>query len=295
MGAEATGREIADQINAGLEEGGQGWVATVNEAVMQVLSVLSTGETLDGTSFDSAILGLLDKAFGTEWQAKWDEVKSKGQITWEDIGNAFSGMWSYISGLAGGIPGWFLQNVTIPLGNYFNNFDTNIQRDINTAIEAIKGGFRNMVDNIGTWVDTLINKVKQLLGLQEQARQYNVEDRPAGMSESDYVNTLLGSGVDLENINGRHATGLEYVPWDGYRAILHKGESVLTRAQAQNWREGNRVGSTPAISAADIANAVAAAVSGMRVVMDGESVGTIVAPYVSASQGESLRARRNTL
>ena len=295
LGAEATGREIADQINAGLEEGGRGWVATINEGVMQALSILSTGETLDGTSFDSAILGLLDRAFGTEWQAKWDEVKSKGQITWEDIGNAFSGMWAYISGLAGGIPGWFLQNVTIPLGNYFNNFDTNIQRDMNAAIEAIKGGFRNMVDNIGTWIDGLINKVKELLGLQEQAQQYNVEDRPTGMSESDYVNTLLGSGVGLENINGRHATGLPYVPFNDYRAILHEGEAVLTKSQARDWRESNRASKTPAISAVDIANAVAAAVSGMRVVMDGESVGTIVAPYVSASQGESLRARRNTL
>ena len=152
-----------------------------------------------------------------------------------------------------------------------------------------------MVDNIGTWIDTLINKVKELLGLQEQAQQYNVQDRPTGMSESDYVNTLLGSGVDLENINGRHATGLPYVPFNNYRAILHEGEAVLTKAQAQDWRENSHTSKTPVISAVDIAGAVAAAVSGMRVVMDGESVGTIVAPYVSASQGESLRARRNTL
>ena len=297
LGAEATGREIADQINAGLEEGGQGWVATVNEGIMQVLSVLATGETLDGTSFDSAILGMLDRAFGTEWQAKWDEVKANGQVTWEEIGNAFTTMWNYISGKAGGIPGWFLQNVTTPLGNAVNNFGSNARTEFDNMITNIKTNFSSMVSTIGGWIDTLIGKIRTLLGLQSQAKQqqYNVEDRPAGMSESDYVNTLLGSGVDLENINGRHATGLEYVPWDGYRAILHKGESVLTRAQAQNWREGNRVGSAPAISAADIANAVAAAISGMRVVMDGESVGTIVAPYVSASQGESLRARRNTL
>lgn len=297
LGAEATGREIADQINAGLEEGGQGWVATINEGIMQVLSVLATGETLDGTSFDSAILGMLDRAFGTEWQAKWDEVKANGQVTWEDIGNAFITMWNYVSGKAGGIPGWFLQNVTTPLGNAVNNFGSNARTEFDNMITNIKTNFSSMVNTVGGWIDTLIGKIRTLLGLQSQAKQqqYNVEDRPAGMSESDYVNTLLGSGVGLENINGRHATGLSYVPWDGYRAILHKGESVLTRAQAQNWREGNRVGSAPAISAADIANAVAAAVSGMRVVMDGESVGTIVAPYVSASQGESLRARRNTL
>ena len=299
LGAEATGREIADQINAGLEEGGQGWVATVNEGIMQVLSVLATGETLDGTSFDSAILGMLDRAFGTEWQAKWDEVKANGQVTWEDIGNAFTTMWNHISGKAGGIPGWFLQNVTTPLGNAVNNFGSNARTEFDNMIANIKTNFSSMVNTIGGWIDTLIGKIRTLLGLQSQAKQQQYDtdkDRPADMSEQEYVNMLLGMGVSPENIHtNSHATGLEYVPWDGYRAILHKGESVLTRAQAQNWREGNRVGSAPAISAADIANAVAAAVSGMRVVMDGESVGTIVAPYVSASQGESLRARRNTL
>lgn len=299
LGAEATGREIADQINAGLEEGGQGWVATINEGIMQVLSVLSTGETLDGTSFDSAILGMLDRAFGTEWQAKWDEVKANGQVTWEEIGNAFTTMWNYISGKAGGIPGWFLQNVTTPLGNAVNNFGSNARTEFDNMITNIKTNFSSMVNTIGGWIGTLIGKIRTLLGLQSQAKQQQYDtdkDRPADMSEQEYVNMLLGMGVSPENIHtNSHATGLEYVPWDGYRAILHKGESVLTRAQAQNWREGNRVGSAPAISAADIANAVAAAVSGMRVVMDGESVGTIVAPYVSASQGESLRARRNTL
>ena len=39
--------------------------------------------------------------------------------------------------------------------------------------------------------------------------------------------------------SGSHATGLAYVPWDGYRAELHKGEMVLTAEQAENYRQGN--------------------------------------------------------
>lgn len=290
LGAEATGREIADQINAGLEEGGQGWVATVNEGIMQVLSVLATGETLDGTSFDSAILGLLDKAFGTEWQAKWDEVKSKGQITWEEIENAAVDAWNGIT--AGASTAWSdVQIAWDTASGWFSGIWDDIGRGAETLWANIKG-----------WIDGAIAGIKDFLGLNadaEKAASGNFGGRTGGSGGGS-----TGSGADAGGNKwsssggvGRYATGLDYVPYDGFAAVLHEGEAVLTKLEAQNWRRGgtSTLVSGPAISAADIANAVAAAVSGMRVVMDGESVGTIVAPYVSASQGESLRARRNTL
>jgi len=34
-------------------------------------------------------------------------------------------------------------------------------------------------------------------------------------------------------IDGSHASGLNYVPWDGYKAVLHKGERVQTDAEAR--------------------------------------------------------------
>jgi hypothetical protein len=34
--------------------------------------------------------------------------------------------------------------------------------------------------------------------------------------------------------NGSHANGLDYVPFDGYRATLHQGERVQTAAQARS-------------------------------------------------------------
>ena len=39
-------------------------------------------------------------------------------------------------------------------------------------------------------------------------------------------------------INGSHADGLDYVPYDGYIAELHKGERVQTADEAQSWRSG---------------------------------------------------------
>lgn len=46
---------------------------------------------------------------------------------------------------------------------------------------------------------------------------------------------------------GRYATGLDYVPYDDFPAILHKGEAVLTASEASDWRRsGYGSGSGPA-------------------------------------------------
>lgn len=39
-------------------------------------------------------------------------------------------------------------------------------------------------------------------------------------------------------LDGSHADGLAYVPWDGYRAELHQGERVLTAAENRNFGAG---------------------------------------------------------
>ena len=63
--------------------------------------------------------------------------------------------------------------------------------------------------------------------------------------------------------NGSHASGLNYVPFDGYRAELHMGEAVLNAQEAALWRSVGRSGARalPAayIPAALPANAQSAA------------------------------------
>lgn len=51
------------------------------------------------------------------------------------------------------------------------------------------------------------------------------------------VNKTSSSGVD-----GSHAGGLDYVPFDGYIAELHRGEMVLTADESDAYRRGNSGG-----------------------------------------------------
>lgn len=70
-------------------------------------------------------------------------------------------------------------------------------------------------------------------GLKSKTRDaYN-----AGMSIAN------SAGNGMNNVGGGNggrfsAGGLDYVPYDGYPAVLHRGESVLTKAEAEDWRRG---------------------------------------------------------
>lgn len=56
--------------------------------------------------------------------------------------------------------------------------------------------------------------------------------------------TLLMPGVSGGgfNVDGSHKTGLDYVPYDDYVAVLHKGEMVLPADDAADYRSGGKTG-----------------------------------------------------
>ena len=64
-------------------------------------------------------------------------------------------------------------------------------------------------------------------------------------SLSDLVNGLFGGSSTMTanvNVNGSHAGGLDYVPFDGYIAELHKGERVLTASEARGYNNRSNSG-----------------------------------------------------
>jgi phage-related protein len=59
-----------------------------------------------------------------------------------------------------------------------------------------------------------------------------------------FANLTSGLTVNVNaNVTGKAAyTGLEYVPYDNYPIIAHKGEAVLTKSEAESWRNGESGG-----------------------------------------------------
>lgn len=85
------------------------------------------------------------------------------------------------------------------------------------VIEFIKKGISDAWNGLVTWFNNLWDNL--------------FKDRNVDVN----VNAS-GSGPD-----GSHANGLNYVPFDGYLARLHRGEMVLTSEQAARYRAGGQV------------------------------------------------------
>jgi hypothetical protein len=103
--------------------------------------------------------------------------------------------------------------------------------------------------------------------------------------------TVGGTSVNLgggASVDGSHALGLDYVPFDNYLAQLHEGESILTAEEARIWRQFKNGGQA-------VANTIDYEAMGglMRdnikpggdVYLDGRIVGQVI----SQQQGNSLR------
>ena len=55
------------------------------------------------------------------------------------------------------------------------------------------------------------------------------------------IKSFVGSAFSF--ISGSHRNGLDYVPYDGYVAELHKGERILTAEENQDYPDKPRSGS----------------------------------------------------
>ena len=82
------------------------------------------------------------------------------------------------------------------------------------------------------------------------------------------------------------ASGMGYVPYDGYRAELHRGEQILTRQQAEQYRSGGS--KTTGINTGELKQVIAAALNEwLSPVGEDQIVGV-----VNRGIGQSMRGRR---
>lgn len=105
--------------------------------------------------------------------------------------------------------------------------------ELKTIEEEYNGKLKESLDKLkGTAYSSGENTVQSLIdgfAAKEQALYAKAK------AVSDEVSRILAAGgaSGKEGVDGSHAGGLPYVPFDGYVAELHKGERVLTAEEAK--------------------------------------------------------------
>ena len=174
--------------------------------------------------------------------------------------------------------------------------------------ETIPQAWYDMVNSIETWwnehvvtpIQNAISAVETFLGLKADktvtltvSTVYTNEDGSYAGGGVDKLDPLYAMPGLLYGAPG-FATGLDYVPYNDFSARLHEGEAVLTKAEATLWRRGEGAGGYVGIDYGQLGQAMAGALSGMSVQMDGQAVGVLVTGAVSREMGRRVKGRQYT-
>lgn len=92
----------------------------------------------------------------------------------------------------------------------FNQLFDGIKSVGNSIVSWVKG----FAENIGSFISGIISGFTSVVSSANSAKSA------------------------AQSVNGKHANGLDYVPYNGYVAELHEGERVLTKQQNKEYNEG---------------------------------------------------------
>ena len=136
----------------------------------------------------------------------------------------------------------FFKNVGEVVGNFFGDIFNGLLERIKKHVEELRQSFENLPERfkeIGKKIlNGFLNGVEEVWNSVENFFEEHfgwifdlIDKVKSGISG------ITGFFGDL--FNGSHASGLDYVPFDGYVARLHQGERVLTKQEAEEYNKGS--------------------------------------------------------
>lgn len=247
-------------------------LTTTVQAAGGVMAALKAGITALGGPISLIVAGIA--VLGYIIYKYWDEIKAFVKAIPGFLVEFFTGVWNVLSGVIGAIWqgivdlfNWILNKITWLWDKIVGVFSTlwSVLTKIFSAIwDKVTGFFQGLWESItGLWdkvktgfserFTAMLNSFKDTIAsIAEKIKGFFAKpfelmsDAIAGAKEMalDFARKIPGMkyiigekeniGTAKATINGSHANGLNYVPFDGYIAELHKGERVLTKDENES-------------------------------------------------------------
>lgn len=176
-----------------------------------------------------------------DWSAAWGYCKEIASSVWNAICTIISNIVSWITGFLGKMVQKGIELITSladGIGQKFAELYTAVTGWVNdNIISPIANMGKSLYDAGVNLLNEFWDGLKSVWG--------SVKKWWDGLKFSK-------KSAPIDTDGTPHATGLNYVPFDGYPAILHRGEAVLTSAEARIWRNGGLGGATPAFAGVTI-------------------------------------------
>lgn len=176
------------------------------------------------------------EAIKTLWNSNFLGLRTLLTLFFEIIEAIFSGGFTAIQGLVKVFTGMMTLD--------WNTMCEGLKDLVSAVIKIIKGMFEAFNKwtggLLGKVVNTVKEKVKSIINWVKQAIQALADlanqsaEKQASKGKDSFGTSTKTKGKTVKG----YANGLSYVPYDGFPAILHKGERVLTKTEADDYNQG---------------------------------------------------------
>lgn len=119
-----------------------------------------------------------------------------------------------------------------------------IQQEMSKGIMSTANNTAELVA-MGNNISIKVDRDGSVVGTRESTQNYELKRDRDGAEVSKSTGTTSGPSVYNPFVKKKfisHAVGINYVPYNGYNAVLHEGERVLTARENRNYKDtGNGV------------------------------------------------------
>lgn len=172
---------------------------------------------------------------------------------------------------------WAINTVLMPIINVLTSIISLIAKNLTVTIQALTPVVKGVLSIFQDVFGKIYNVVKAPInfvidGINTFIQALNKVKVP------DWVPGVGGKGINLPLIK-KLRVGIDYVPYDEMPAFLHKGEKVLTKEEAREYRQNkNIVVQSNNLTKEDIADAFKEAIKSFKgkVVLDDREVGKFI-------------------